>query len=246
LKKNIKNNPQFSIIVSNPPYAVDDCKRYIRNNNAQNDFDLYKHLTDNSKEIEALFIERTKQLLKKDGIAAIILPSSILSNGGIYTKTREILLKYFERKAVVELGSNTFMATGTNTVVLFLQKRNEQTQEKIQDSISKAFIQHKDLTIHGIENPVQKYLSTVWTSLDIADYWTLLDKQPNEKVQQHELFNEYQKKMKTLDDIIAREKEKFLYFILAYEQKLVIVKSGEKDIEKRFLGYGFSNRRGNE
>lgn len=37
-----------------------------------------------------------------------------------------------------------------------------------------------------------------------------------------------------------------MYFILAYSQKVVIVKSGEKDVEKRFLGYEFSNRRGNE
>ena len=37
-----------------------------------------------------------------------------------------------------------------------------------------------------------------------------------------------------------------MYFILAYPQKVVIVKSGEKDVEKRFLGYEFSNRRGNE
>ena len=33
---------------------------------------------------------------------------------------------------------------------------------------------------------------------------------------------------------------------MAYPQKVVIVKSGEKDVEKRFLGYEFSNRRGNE
>lgn len=37
-----------------------------------------------------------------------------------------------------------------------------------------------------------------------------------------------------------------MYFILACPQKVVIVKSGEKDVEKRFLGYEFSNRRGNE
>ena len=33
---------------------------------------------------------------------------------------------------------------------------------------------------------------------------------------------------------------------MAYPQKVVIVKSGEKDVEKCFLGYEFSNRRGNE
>ncbi|MDR2918354.1 MAG: restriction endonuclease subunit S, partial [Tannerella sp.] len=40
--------------------------------------------------------------------------------------------------------------------------------------------------------------------------------------------------------------EKLTYFIVAYPQKVVIIKSGEKDAEKRFLGYEFSNRRGSE
>lgn len=46
--------------------------------------------------------------------------------------------------------------------------------------------------------------------------------------------------------ILSIEAEKLLYFILAYPQKVVIVKSGEKNVEKCFLGYEFSNRRGNE
>jgi type I restriction enzyme M protein len=46
--------------------------------------------------------------------------------------------------------------------------------------------------------------------------------------------------------VIEIEKEKLLYFILTYPQKTVLVKTGEKDAEKRFLGYEFSNRRGNE
>ncbi|HPY54025.1 MAG TPA: restriction endonuclease subunit S, partial [Treponemataceae bacterium] len=46
--------------------------------------------------------------------------------------------------------------------------------------------------------------------------------------------------------ILDLEQEKLLYFILAYPQKLVLVKTGEKAEEKRFLGYEFSNRRGSE
>jgi restriction endonuclease S subunit len=45
---------------------------------------------------------------------------------------------------------------------------------------------------------------------------------------------------------LETEKEKLFYFILAYPQKVVLVKSGEKDAEKRFLGYEFSTSRGNE
>jgi type I restriction enzyme M protein len=34
-------------------------------------------------------------------------------------------LRNFQIIAIVELGSGTFMATGTNTVTLFLKKRNK-------------------------------------------------------------------------------------------------------------------------
>ncbi len=37
-----------------------------------------------------------------------------------------------------------------------------------------------------------------------------------------------------------------MYFILAYKQKVVLTKTGEKKAEKQFLGYEFSNRRGYE
>jgi restriction endonuclease S subunit len=48
------------------------------------------------------------------------------------------------------------------------------------------------------------------------------------------------------DYTIALEKEKLFYFILAYNQTVVLIKTGEKEAEKRFLGYEFSNRRGYE
>ena len=37
-----------------------------------------------------------------------------------------------------------------------------------------------------------------------------------------------------LEAILNIETEKLLYFILAYPQKVVVVKSGEKDVEKHF------------
>jgi type I restriction enzyme M protein len=63
--------------------------------------------------------------------------------------------------------------------------------------------------------------------------------------------NSATKKNKELEDafwkwILKLEEEKLIYFILAYPQKVVLVKTGEKDAEKRFLGYEFSNRRGSE
>ena len=247
---NLKDNQQFDILLSNPPYSVSAFRQTTRDYYTEKDFDLYEKLTDNSSEIECLFVERTKQLLKDGGIAGIILPSSILTNTGIYTKTRELLLKYFEIVAITELGSNTFMATGTNTVVLFLRRRNNYECINLEKSVVNFIKNQTDVTINGIETPIQKYVNYVWDGLTFGDYLTLLNKEPNEKVKNHDLFKEYSNKIKLdkefWNKVIELEKEKIYYFILAYPQKLVIVKTGEKDAEKQFLGYEFSNRRGSE
>lgn len=245
-----QENKQFDILLSNPPYSVSAFKGTLKN--VENDFDLYNDLTDQSSQIECLFIERTKQLLKDGGIAGIILPSSILSNGGIYTKAREIILQYFDIVAIAELGSNTFMATGTNTVTLFLRRRKNEVSQNTRLLADKFAVNLQDVTINSIEKPVSKYVSHVWGSITYNDYITLLQKQPNETVQNHELYKEYQKKIiaKTEGDkwniILEKEQEKLYYFILTYLQKVVLIKSGEKNEEKQFLGYEFSNRRGSE
>lgn len=247
-----KDNQQFDIILSNPPYSVSSFKQTTREFYTEKDFDLYNCLTDNSSEIECLFVERTKQLLKDGGIAGVILPSSILTNTGIYTKTRELLLKYFEIVAITELGSNTFMATGTNTVVLFLRRRNNYDCINLQKSVDKFFMDKTDVTINNIETPVSKYVNYVWEDLTFDDYLTLLNKEPNDKVEKHNIFKEYSQKIKSKSEkdfwnkVLEIEKEKLYYFILAYSQKIVTVKTGEKDAEKQFLGYEFSNRRGSE
>ena len=247
-----QENKQFDVVVSNPPYSVSAFKNAAREYYKDGDFDLYGRLTDNSSEIECLFVERTKQLLKDGGVAGVILPSSILSNAGIYTKSREIILQYFDIIAITELGSNTFMATGTNTVVLFLRRRNNYDSINLRKSVDKFFTALLDVTLNGIEKPVSKYVNYVWEGVSFEDYITLLQKTPNKAIGSSELYQEYRKKIKAKTDkefwsiLLERENEKLYYFILTFPQKVVLVKSGEKDVEKRFLGYEFSNRRGSE
>ncbi|MCF6330020.1 MAG: N-6 DNA methylase [Sulfurimonas sp.] len=252
-----QDNKQFDMVISNPPYSVSAFKNISKKFN-KDDFELYEKLTDQSSEIEALFIERTKQLLKDGGIAGIILPSSILSNGGIYTKTREILFKYFDIISITELSSNTFMATKTSTVVLFLRRKNNMEYKNIQSSVGKLFDIKKDITINKIENPLLRYIEYVWEDINIDDYFSLLDNNPNKKIKTHEIYKEYDKKIGTLEKIIELEKEKLFYFIMVYSQRIVVVKTKkgiaktkeekkrETQEEKQFLGYEFSSRRGSE
>lgn len=242
-----KENNVFDIVVANPPYSVSgfaksSFKEYEKLKlDPLNAFDLYKYLSDQSSEIECLFIERTKQLLKEQGVAGIILPISIFTNGGIYEKTREILFKNFVFKGIVSLGNQAFMATGTKTIIAFLQKRNPNDYIRIEREVDKflngGFV---DIVINEIENVFSTYIREVYEDLNFENYCDILK---GETIK-HELSKEYKNlEIKQIKEI---EKQKLIYFILSYPQQIVIAESGEKDTEKNFYGFEFSNRRGHE
>lgn len=251
-KADSRDNLQFEVLIANPPYSVSAFKNTLKNGDKS--FELFDRLTEDSSEIECLFIERTKQLLKEDGYAGIILPSSILSNSGIYSAAREILLKYFKIIAITEFGSNTFMATDTNTVTLFLKKRNHADWQKIQHTVNNFFLSPVDVSCNGIEAPFTKYIAHVYKTISFEDYVTLVKKNPNEKMKENDLYKEYHKEfynstfVKNLlkkpvfkskseseqqgelerifyTDVFAKENEKILFFILAFPQKTLLIKA---------------------
>lgn len=236
-----KNNGQFDILISNPPYSVEAFKSTLKN--GKDTFELYDSLTDNSSEIECLFVERMKQLLKVGGWASVILPVSILTNNGIHSKAREIIFKYFKIKSIVELGSGTFMKTGTNTIILFLERRSDNDYKEIEISIDKFFNDNLDVTVAGIEKAFSRYVSNVYDNLTFDNYINII----NGKEINHELYEDYIKEFNgNTEQIRKLEKEKILYFLLTFDQEAVIIKTGQKQKEKRFLGYEFSERRGHE
>ncbi len=237
-----KDNQKFDILVANPPYSVSAFKNTLPDGNKS--FDLFKYLTDQSSEIECLFIERTKQLVKEGGYAAIILPSSILSSGGIYSRAREILLRYFEIYSIAEFGKNTFMATNTSTVVLFMKRRDNRLYSGIEKRVSKFMNDFQDVTSNGLENAFSNYAKSVY-GMEFNDYVTLL--QGNEI--EHDIFKDYKQipRADSLKKLIQKkETEKLIFYILNVHVKTVVVKSGKTDAKKDFLGYEFSNRRGHE
>ncbi|MCD4696394.1 MAG: N-6 DNA methylase, partial [Bacteroidales bacterium] len=258
--------PAYDLIVANPPYSVHGFKPHIQK--LGDKYSLYEHLTDSSSEIEALFVERTAQLLNKDGIAGIILPGSILnSNTTIYTKTRELILQNFEIKAIVECGSETFLATETQTIILFLQRRDDRWKEDYR-YVAEDFILHnkkrKD-DFADTESLFKAYTENI--ELEFDDYKTLPARKPNDSLKQTEWFRDYEnwfyklteiknlkkgnafkqlkaeKKKEKLEKlfynkVLELEKEKFYYFLLANGQQTLIVKTGTgKEEQRNFLGY---------
>ena len=242
---NTRKKP-FDTVIANPPYAIKSFKNYLQIK--PDDYDIYECLTENSQEIETLFVERTEQVLKEKGKAAIILPSTILSaNQSSYSKTREILLENFETKAIAEFASGTFGATGTSTVILFLQKRSADFK-KDRKYISKELFNgvERKRKLEHIDSAMllQKYIAH--REIKQEDYQSLLKKEANEKIKQTDFWQEYQDWFDNLTEIknlkeqnqflklteqeknqkleqlfyqkiLKKEQEKFYFFMLSFD-----------------------------
>ncbi len=268
-------NGKFDILVANPPYSVKAFKSHLKLEN--NDFELLDRISNDGGEIEVLFIERITQLVKPNGVAAVILPSSILSNtSNSYIGAREILLKHFKINVIVQFGSKTFGATGTNTVVLFLKKYDEppKKHEMIQDSILNIFneedvndwgdteIFDKYIKHIGVEKHV--YISFIKSNREYKDFLTndyfkmYVDSFDNstiaKNIKKKKINNRYSEEDKAQElkqsfysYAKAIEQDKMFYFALVKDYKTLIVNAPTDNVsQKEFLGYDWSNRKGNE
>lgn len=203
--KNIENN-QFDILVANPPYSVSAFKSHLKL--AENQLKLLDKISNNGSEIEVLFCERISQLLKPKGVGAVILPSSILSNdSGSYTGAREHILQEFLIKAIITLGSKTFGATGTNTVVLFLEKRPQppKKQELVWDSVNAIFDNtNENKNIWNDEILYQKYVGQIEVSKAIYDDF-LGEKLSLTDLEKNDYFKQYKDKWEKLTETQKRK-----------------------------------------
>ncbi len=224
-------NDSFSVLVANPPYSVKGFLETLDEKD-RSAFELLGSIEEKSytanNSIECFFIERAKQLLQKDGVAGIILPSSILSKGtqniatnksNIYVKTREILLKYFDIIAIAEFGSGTFGKTGTNTVTLFLQRRpnNPDMQKHLAYMVKSWF--SGDFTTNEMfkdKDLLQEYVNHI--EVDLTDYKSLLKGKPNENLLKNEMFVEYGEEFLKLTETKNRKKQK-TYKALSAEKR---------------------------
>lgn len=265
----------FDILVANPPYSVKAFKAHLKLQN--NDFELLDCISNDGGEIEVLFVERIAQLLKPNGIAAVILPSSILSNSSeSYMGARDVLLKNFKIISIAQLGAKTFGATGTNTVVLFLQKYNEPPTffKMVEDNVQAIFNNEKvdDWKDNEVLN---EYLDHIGVDRDMyIDF--VAEKSNYDYFEDDEYFKMYvdtfrqstefkntlsrtsfnnlnkdeqQQKLNAMFYTFTKsvEMEKLFYFALVKDQETLVIKAPDKNAEQtEFLGYSWSNRKGNE
>ena len=289
----------FSVLVANPPYSVsgfletlpeEDRERYTLNNYISN--------IEKNNSIETFFIERAAQLLKSGGVAAIVLPSSILSKGGLYMRTRELLLKNFDIVSICSLGPNTFGQTNTSTIVLFLRRKalEPDLSRHLHNRITEwfegnmvdngaykdsqnldAYIKHMGYKHDDYIQLLKGELTDSFMDSDMAkEYVKALNIKKQGKntastalaAEAKKVRDEAQKFVKsrayvaltpaeklleekrfTLKFIREIEKEKLYFYMLAASnpQPVLVVQSpSDKSLEKKFLGYEWSNRKGAE
>ena len=259
----------FDILVANPPYSVNGFKRHLSLHN--NEFSILKQITLEGKEIETLFVERIAQLLKSQGIAAVVLPASILSNASAsYTAARGEMLQNFRLHAIVAFGSKTFGATSTNTVTLFLEKYEEPPRkaEMVKDFVTVVmgndfcdgwkdkvlfdeYLKHQHIGQDIYRRFVSKELN--WEELAADSYLkTYYDAFRTQAISIPKSITTAEEKEKYRRDkfydmALATEKRKLYYFALTSGQHtLVVTAPADNKAQKEFLGYDWSNRKGDE
>ena len=286
----------YDVLIANPPYSVKGFLETLTEEQRKS-FSLFTDTINIGKNnaIETFFIERAAQLLKAGGVAGIILPISVLNKDGIYARAREIILRKFDIVALAEFGSGTFGKTGTNTVTMFLRRKETNTpdDEHYLNRVNSWFSCH-DNTDETYQDIDLLHDYCVHCGYPISDYKALITGTITDELSAHEIFQNYHasffgnqrnamkgvcEKAKTirmrfkskqatqayrrlpqnekqeqeqkafLEFVLAIEKEKLYYFILAKTtpNPVVIVKAPSSTTEnKRFLGYEWSDSKGNE
>jgi len=200
---------QFSVLAANPPYSVKGFLETLSNQSREM-YTLTQYVANPAKNnsIEVFFVERAKQLLAGGGVAAIILPISVLTNQNIYITCREIILKYFDIVAISEFGKLTFGKTGTNTIAMFLRRKgqNPDISEHLTNRVDAWFKgdQTKDVVFQDEE---QIGLYCDHCNINTGEYvgWLQGGNLPSASI-----FAEYQEKAKASARYNAIQKKKIM------------------------------------
>jgi len=120
---NDKDLPPISLVITNPPFGVDEKQKEI--------LEKFKFGVNKTKrELEILFLEKIIKVLKPGGICAIVLPDGFFNNISLKDE-RKYLLDNCEIIASVDLPENVFKSTGTGceTSILFFRKKDKPNDE---------------------------------------------------------------------------------------------------------------------
>ena len=192
-------NGLFTFVIANPPYSVEDFAITMEPESNKR-FTLWQdEMGDN---IECLFIERTSQLLKEGGYAAIVVPSSIsFTDETFFANTRKLLFEKFRFKGIVNLSGKCFAKTDVNTQIYFLKRRPDRDAMDARSCVEGFFKNGKDFSFDGQTNVIHKYLDSYGEGISFEKYVAFI------KTYTIDTSERYIKRM---DDVIGTNIEKAL------------------------------------
>ena len=107
------NDKKFDLIIGNPPYFV------MKKNGIPKE---YKNYMKGRPNIFTIFILKSLDLLKNNGILAFILPKSFM-NCSYYSSVREFIFENFNIKTIIECFDDKYIETEQETIILILKKQ---------------------------------------------------------------------------------------------------------------------------
>ena len=227
-------NPPFDVLIANPPFAVEGFLQTLKDEDKKR-YQLIKATgeTSNTNTIQCFFLERIHHLMAPGGVVGVIVPSSILSNSDIvHTRTREILLKFFDFVSIAELGGGTFSKTSTNTVVLFLRRKalNPEVANHYANRVDNFIEGDEEDTVYQDRHLIHAYCNH--TEVPYEQYiklFTQTSLEPLTELLQYDVFRTYQQDFDESAKIKNRKKSTAFRKLRTAEQ--------HAELESRFIAY---------
>ena len=224
----------YDVLVANPPFAVEGFLQTL-NENDKKAYQLLQATGENSNtnNIECFFLERIHHLMASSGVVGVIVPSSILDIvDAVHTRTREILLQFFDLVSIAELGSGTFGKTGTNTVVLFLRRKAQQpeTSEHYRNRVDDFFEGDRESEEYQDDYVIKAYCEHI--EVPYAEYIKLFAQTSRKQLAnllKYDIFKDYQQAFDKSTEIKNLKKS------TVFKRKTTMERSAELD--QRFITY---------
>ena len=224
----------FDVLVANPPFAVDGFLHTLSKDDKQQ-YQLIQATGEDSETntIQCFFLERIHHLMAPDGVVGVIVPFSILSNAdAVHICTREILLQFFDLVSIAQLGSGTFGKTGTNTVVLFLKRKEPRPEpaDQYRNRVKNFFDGDEEKVQYQDHDLIEAYCNHI--EIPYEEYIKLFNQtslEPLSDLMEHDIFQDYKQDFSQSTDIKNLKKSN------VFKKKTPTEQSAE--IAQRLIGY---------
>ena len=104
----------YDVVITNPPFGTRP------QGSVAIDFDVRGFIETSDNQVN--FLQHIMSIVKTGGRVGVVLPDSVLTDGGATKKVRDKLMKNYNLHTILRLPTGIFYANGVKTNVLFFEK----------------------------------------------------------------------------------------------------------------------------